>query len=115
MIPRFDRTRYRVALVSLRRRDLSEETLDQLGIDITYLAKSKFDPTTLPALLKVIDRHRTDILHLHGYNLKIALDSGVPAVWRFAVPTSGRFPLTIHEHGGAHGHAPLLYLEVHPD
>lgn len=54
-------------------------------------------------------------LHLHGYSLTFALAAGVPAVWRFAVPSSGRFPLAVHEHGGAHSHATLLYLEVHPD
>ena len=39
MIPRFDASRFRVSLVSLRKRDLSEETLDALGIDITYLER----------------------------------------------------------------------------
>ncbi|MDP9198984.1 MAG: hypothetical protein M3O07_07200 [Pseudomonadota bacterium] len=53
-------------------------------------------------------------LHLHGYSLTFKLAADKPAVWRFAVPSSGRFPLAVHEHGGAHGHAPLLYLEVHP-
>ena len=53
-------------------------------------------------------------LHLHGYSLTFALAAGVPAVWRFAVPSSGRFPLAVHEHGRGHGHATLLYLEVHP-
>ena len=67
MIPRFDPARFNVSLVSLRKKDLSEETLDALGIDITYLHRSKFDPATLPALLKVIDRKQIDILHLHGY------------------------------------------------
>ena len=67
MIPRFDPARYNVSLVSLRKKDLSEETLESFGIDITYLHKSKFDPATLPALLKVIDRKQIDILHLHGY------------------------------------------------
>jgi acetylornithine deacetylase/succinyl-diaminopimelate desuccinylase-like protein len=67
MIPRFDPARYNVALVSLRKKDLSEETLESMGIDITYLHKSKFDPATLTALLKVMDRLQTDILHLHGY------------------------------------------------
>ena len=67
MIPRFDRERFNVSLVSLRKKDLSEETLESIGIDITYLHKSKFDPATLPALLKVIDRKKIDILHLHGY------------------------------------------------
>ena len=51
MIPRFDRDRFNVSLVSLRRKDLSEETLDRLGIDITYLNRSKFDPRTLRDLL----------------------------------------------------------------
>ena len=67
MIPRFDRERYNVSLVSLRRKDLSEETLDSFGVDITYLHRWKFDPATLPDLLKVIDRKKIDILHLHGY------------------------------------------------
>src|SRR5439155_300756 len=53
MIPRFDPARYNVSLVSLRRKDVSEETLEALGIDITYLHKSRFDPATLTALLKV--------------------------------------------------------------
>ena len=53
-------------------------------------------------------------LHLHGYSLTFRLAAGVPAVWRLAVPASGRFPLGVHEHGGVHGHATLLYLEVHP-
>ena len=47
MIPRFDRDRFSVSLVSLRKKDLSEETLEQLGIDITYLERGKFDPLTL--------------------------------------------------------------------
>ena len=52
MIPRFDRTRFNVSLISLRKRDLSNDTLDELGIDVTYMHRSKFDPATLPALLK---------------------------------------------------------------
>src|SRR4030095_3516075 len=67
MIPRFDPRHFEVSLVSLRRRDVSEEPLADLGIDITYLEKGKFDPTTLPALLRVIDRKQIDVLHLHGY------------------------------------------------
>jgi glycosyltransferase involved in cell wall biosynthesis len=89
MIPRFDRARYDVSLVSLRRRDLSEETLDALGVDITYLEKSKFDPSTLPALLDIIDRKQIDILHLHGYG---ATTFGrVAAAWR-------KIPVVLHEH-----------------
>jgi glycosyltransferase involved in cell wall biosynthesis len=89
MIPRFDKTRYNVALVSLRKKDLSEETLESMGIDITYLHKSKFDPATLTALLKVIDRQKTDILHLHGYG---ATTFGRLAGWMRGIPT------ILHEH-----------------
>ncbi len=89
MIPRFDPERFNVSLVSLRRKDLSEETLDALGIDITYLHRSKFDPATWPALLKVIDAKRIDILHLHGY--------GATTFGRLA-GAQRRLPAIVHEH-----------------
>jgi glycosyltransferase involved in cell wall biosynthesis len=89
MIPRFDPDRYNVSLVSLRKKDLSEETLDSYGVDITYLQKSKFDPTTLPALMKVIDRKQIDILHLHGY--------GATTFGRLAA-LRRRLPVILHEH-----------------
>jgi len=89
MIPRFDAERYNVSLVSLRKKDLSEETLESFGVDITYLHKSKFDPATLPALLKVIDRKKIDILHLHGY--------GATTFGRIA-GAMRRLPTIVHEH-----------------
>jgi glycosyltransferase involved in cell wall biosynthesis len=89
IIPRFDPARYNVSLVSLRKKDLSEETLDALGVDITYLHRSKFDPATLPALLKVIDRKHIDILHLHGY--------GATTFGRCAGMMRG-LPTIVHEH-----------------
>ncbi len=89
MIPRFDPERYDVSLVSLRKKDLSEETLESFGVDITYLHKSKFDPATLPALLKVIDRKQIDILHLHGY--------GATTFGRLAGGMR-RLPTILHEH-----------------
>jgi glycosyltransferase involved in cell wall biosynthesis len=89
MIPRFDSARFRVSLVSLRRRDLSEETLDALGVDITYLEKSRFDPTTFFSLLKVVDDKRIDILHLHGY--------GATTFGRMVAALRG-LPVVLHEH-----------------
>ncbi len=89
MIPRFDASRFDVSLVSLRKKDLSEETLDALGIDISYLHKSKFDPSTLTALLKIIDRKNIDILHLHGY--------GATTFGRMAAALRG-IPAILHEH-----------------
>ena len=89
MIPRFDRERYNVSLVSLRKKDLSEETLESMGVDIEYLHKGKFDPATLTALLKVIDRRQIDILHLHGY--------GATTFGRIAGKMRG-LPTILHEH-----------------
>ena len=89
MIPRFDASRYNVSLVSLRKKDLSEETLESFGVDITYLHKGKFDPSTLTALLKVIDRKKIDILHLHGY--------GATTFGRMA-GAMRRLPTIVHEH-----------------
>ena len=89
MIPRFDPSRYNVSLVSLRRKDVSEETLEALGIDITSLHRSKFDPATLPALLKVIRRKEIDVLHLHGY--------GATTFGRIAAGIRG-LPAIVHEH-----------------
>jgi len=89
MIPRFDPSRYNVWLVSLRKKDLSEETLESFGVNITYLHKSKFDPATLTALLKVVDRQKTDILHLHGY--------GATTFGRMAGKLRG-LPTILHEH-----------------
>jgi glycosyltransferase involved in cell wall biosynthesis len=89
MIPRFDRERYHVSLVSLRKKDLSEETLDALGIDITYLERGKFDPLTLPAMLRLVDEKRIDILHMHGY--------GATTFGRTAAALR-RIPTILHEH-----------------
>lgn len=89
MIPRFDPARFTVSLVSLRKKDLSEETLDALGIDITYLARGKFDPRTFFDLLSVVDRKRIDVLHLHGY--------GATTFGRLVAAVRG-IPVVLHEH-----------------
>jgi glycosyltransferase involved in cell wall biosynthesis len=89
MIPRFDRERFSVSLLSLRKKDLSEETLDSLGIDISYLERGKFDPFTLPAMLRLVDRKQIDILHLHGY--------GATTFGRLVGAIRG-IPTIVHEH-----------------
>jgi glycosyltransferase involved in cell wall biosynthesis len=89
MIPRFDPQRFNVSLVSLRKKDLSEETLESLGVDITYLERSKFDPLTLPAMLRIVDRKQIDVLHLHGY--------GATTFGRLAGAMRG-IPTIVHEH-----------------
>ena len=89
MIPRFDPALANVALVSLRRKDLSEETLEAQGIDIEYLGKSRFDPTTIASLVRIIDRRKVDILHMHGY--------GATTFGRLAGAVR-RLPAILHEH-----------------
>jgi glycosyltransferase involved in cell wall biosynthesis len=96
MIPRFDRTRFNVSLVSLRKKDLSADTLEEFGIDVSYLARHKFDPATFPALLKMLREKRADIVHLHGYG---ATTFGRLCAWRMGIPA------ILHEHAN-HGDTP---------
>ncbi len=89
MMPRFDRERFDVSLISLRQPDTSADTLEAQGLNVTYLSRSKFDPMTLPALLKELDRRRADLLHLHGY--------GATTFGRLAAATR-KLPVVLHEH-----------------
>jgi glycosyltransferase involved in cell wall biosynthesis len=96
MIPRFDPSRFNVSLISLRRKDLSADTLEEFGIDVTYMARHKFDPGTYPALLRVLRAKRADIVHLHGYG---ATTFGRLCAWRMGIPA------ILHEHAN-HGDTP---------
>jgi glycosyltransferase involved in cell wall biosynthesis len=96
MIPRFDKTRYNVSLISLRKKDLSADTLEEFGIDVTYMARGKFDPATYPALLKVLRDKRADIVHMHGYG---ATTFGRLCAWQMGIPS------ILHEHAN-HGDTP---------
>jgi len=96
MIPRFDQSRFNVSLISLRKKDLSADTLEEFGIDVTYMARHKFDPATYPALLKVLREKRADILHMHGY--------GATTFGRMCARTM-QIPSILHEHAN-HGDTP---------
>jgi glycosyltransferase involved in cell wall biosynthesis len=96
MIPRFDQSRFNVSLISLRRKDLSADTLEEFGIDVTYMARHKFDPGTFQALLKVLREKHADIVHLHGYG---ATTFGRMCAWRMGIPA------ILHEHAN-HGDTP---------
>lgn len=89
MMPRFDRTRFTASLVSLRKKDLSDGTLEQLGIDVTYLGRHKFDPATFTHLLKVLRDKQADVVHLHGY--------GATTFGRLCAAWLG-IPAILHEH-----------------
>lgn len=89
MIPRFDASRFNVSLISLRQKDLSADTLEEFGIDVSYLARHKFDPATFTALLKVLRDKKADLVHLHGYG---ATTFGRLCAWRMGIPA------ILHEH-----------------
>jgi glycosyltransferase involved in cell wall biosynthesis len=96
MIPRFDASRYNVSLISLRRKDLSEDTLEQFGVDVTYLGRHKFDPRTYDHLLRVLKSKQADVVHMHGYG---ATTFGRLCAWRMGIPA------ILHEHAN-HGDTP---------
>jgi len=54
-------------------------------------------------------------LHLHGYDLELALSAGEAAALSFVATFSGRFPLEVHGAAPGQRQGVLLYLEVHPD
>lgn len=56
-----------------------------------------------------ITSDRKDELHLHGYDLTLALAAGAPAELRFTADRSGRFEYELH-----HAHLDLGALEVYP-
>jgi glycosyltransferase involved in cell wall biosynthesis len=89
MIPRFDPARFNVPLISLRRKDLSEDTLEQVGVDVTYLGRHKFDPGTYSHLLRILRNKRADLVHMHGYG---ATTFGRLCAWRMGIPA------VLHEH-----------------
>jgi glycosyltransferase involved in cell wall biosynthesis len=111
MIPRFDKSRFNVSLISLRKKDLSADTLEEFGIDVTYMARHKFDPATYPDLLKVLRAKRADLVHLHGYG---ATTFGRLCAWRMGIPA------ILHEHAN-HGDTPWFqkvadrFLAPHTD
>ena len=89
MIPRFDRTRFEVSLLSLRRKDLSEDNLESLGFPVYYLEKGKFDPSTLPALISLLKKLEIDVIQTHGYG---ATTFGRIAAWWLGIGS------VLHEH-----------------
>jgi glycosyltransferase involved in cell wall biosynthesis len=111
MIPRFDRQRFNVSLVSLRRKDLSQDTLEQFGVDVSYLGRHKFDPGTYGALKSLLEAKQADVLHMHGY--------GATTFGRLCARAM-RIGSILHEHAN-HGDTPWFqkvadtFLAPHTD
>lgn len=67
ILPRFDRGRFEVSLVGLRRSDTATEHLRRQGLEILCLDKGKYDLSTIGSLRRLVQERRPHILHLHGY------------------------------------------------
>jgi glycosyltransferase involved in cell wall biosynthesis len=89
MIPRFDTSRFEVSLLSLRKKDLSEDNLESLGFPVYYLEKGKFDPSTYPALVSLLKKLEIDAVQTHGYG---ATTFGRAAAFRLGIGN------VLHEH-----------------
>jgi hypothetical protein len=60
---------------------------------------------------------RATILHLHGYDIELAVEPGRAAEMAFTAHATGRFPVSVHvpAAGGGHTHdPPLIHVEVRP-
>ncbi len=56
-------------------------------------------------------------LHIHGYDIRIAISPDAPTEISFVAHATGRFAVTSHGFGGdqgGHGHETLAYIEVYP-
>ena len=89
VLPRFDETKYNVILCVLRKKDALADLFISKGIKIKYLGKTKFDPSTVLTLLKIIREEKIDLLHLHQY--------GSTNFGRLAGLIGG-IPIIIHSH-----------------
>lgn len=65
--PEFDKDKFDVRLVTLRGDDGASQALQEKGIKLTSLAKSKFNLFAYRDIISIINKDRIDLLHLHGY------------------------------------------------
>ncbi|HET7746369.1 MAG TPA: glycosyltransferase [Vicinamibacteria bacterium] len=87
--PRYDRARYEVSLIGLKRAEPASERLREQGVDVHHLGRGKFDPRVVTDLVRETRARRARILHVHGY---AAADFG-----RVAARLTGA-RLVLHEH-----------------
>ncbi len=88
-IPRFDPERTLASVVSLRGPDPAQDVLEKAGVEFRYAGSSKYDPGTLPNVVRLARAWRADLLHLHGF--------GGSTIGRAAGRITG-IPCVIHEH-----------------
>lgn len=87
--PRYDKERYDVTLVGLKRPEPASELLAREGVPVHHLNRGRFDPRILSDLTSLARERRARILHVHGY---AAADFGRLAARRVGAA------LVLHEH-----------------
>jgi glycosyltransferase involved in cell wall biosynthesis len=87
--PRYDRARFDVSLVGLKHPEPASRLLEDAGIPVHHLRRSRFDPRIATDLVRLARARRARILHVHGY---AAADFG-----RVAARAAGA-ALVLHEH-----------------
>ena len=87
--PRYDAARFRVSLCGLKQPEPASQLLQEQGVPVRHLGRSKFDPRILGDLLALARELDAKILHVHGY---AAADFGRLAAWRLGAG------LVLHEH-----------------
>lgn len=74
-----------------------------------------------PQVVRIVRGDQVDILwtsdqavtlHLHGYDIEIAVIPGTPQRMTFMARATGRFPVEIH--GGTGRDRTMIHVEVHP-
>jgi glycosyltransferase involved in cell wall biosynthesis len=87
--PRYDRDRFDVSLVGLKRPEPASELLARDGVPVHHLNRGRFDPRIYTDLVALARERRARILHVHGY---AAADFGRLAARRVGAA------LVLHEH-----------------
>jgi glycosyltransferase involved in cell wall biosynthesis len=87
--PRYDKRRFDVSLVGLKRPEPASELLASEGVPVHHLNRGRFDPRILSDLVALARDRRARILHVHGY---AAADFGRLAARRVGAA------LVLHEH-----------------
>jgi glycosyltransferase involved in cell wall biosynthesis len=67
LLSKLNRDKFDVVVVALRPAGRSAELLRRENVHVTYLGLSKYNPLSLPRLMKLIHDDGIDIVHLTGY------------------------------------------------
>jgi hypothetical protein len=66
MLPRVEAGRFRPVVVGLGPKPLSSVFAETPAVPVSHLGRSRIDPATVTAVLKVLGQIRPHVVHLHG-------------------------------------------------